>query len=76
MSTESDVEMAAAKNSGRRCFCNNPLSFELRPGANVKCWCQRCERRADIIPGVINVYGYGKDEDAALADWLERQRSM
>lgn len=75
MATTEETELAATKNSGRRCFCGFPLTFEPR-AAQVKCWCERCERRAEYIPGVISCYGYGATEDAALAAWLESQRSM
>jgi hypothetical protein len=66
----------ALKNNGHRCFCNHPLTFEPKSGGLFSCHCERCERRAVHIDGVVHVFGYGADSDLAFADWLEVQRRM
>ena len=71
----SDLTAHALKNNGHRCSCNTPLVFERR-GETFLCHCERCDRRAKTIPGVVAVDGYGSDPDLAFADWLDRQNSM
>jgi hypothetical protein len=51
------------------CYCGQLLTFDPSNSTDerVCCWCARCEKRSDGAK--VFVYGYGKTQLEAFADW-------
>lgn len=56
-----------------RCHCGTELGFEQAAhGDSICCWCPNCRRRSEQDGATVFVYGYGRNNAAAFADWKER----
>lgn len=58
-----------------KCYCQTALTFEVSRGT-VTCWCQRCKAKAaaDDEGWTSFVYGHGKTNETAAADWHDAMR--
>lgn len=75
---------------GPRCHCGWLLKFERTDWqrdlaallkdpeghAQFVCWCARCKLHALQDGSVVHVYGHGRDESSALADWRMKRDSF